>query len=324
MEIPLRMPCFNSFSEREEAIQDSLNVQMTIKHDLPELLHHVFSKCNSSGGDVKQLADDLRNKCIGNNIPICNNLLVEALTGVVGVRVDWKPLLEDEYDRIVIRALETHERTSELLNLAELAAKRGYTELADNCFEKAIVASQGYGYRKDTTLRLLIDALGIAIKRGIPDPPSRIAQIADWNLLVAKFTDGKETRWFPHVLVRCSSELRPQSCTATTRDLQRNFAGLAVPICSRKIIATWDGGTAEIAYLCTELISEHSQEDPYAGKFKVRISLLESVAKIDPQNAEWVAEQIRNFLLTEVSPDIRGPFIERFNKVAEKSKSTSD
>ena len=315
----LRDALIHLVSEREETVHDSWIAQKAIERDLPYFLHYVFSKYNSSGENVKQLADELRDKSIGNSIQISNNVLLKELTRVNGAQMELKPLLEDEYKRIVEGTLETQKRSSELLELAELATKRGYRKLGEDCFERAIVASRGYGYRKDTTLRQFIDALEIAIEQGISDPPSRIAQIADWNLLVAKFTDGKETKWFPHILYDVALNFDRNLALQLLGTYNEILPAWQFQNAVGRFIATWEGGAVEIAYLCTELISEHSQEDPYAGKFKARTSLLESVAKIDPQNADWIAKQIRNFLLTEVSPDIRGPLIERFNKIAEKS-----
>ena len=306
-------------SERKEAVEGNSDVRMAIHHDLPELLHEVFSKYNSTGGNVGQLADELRDKYIGGCVQISNYVLLKALSHVNGVNWELKSFLEDEYKIIIDDTLETQTRTRELLELTELAAKSGYSELAKNWLQKAISASRGYGYRKDTTLRLLIDALEIVIKRGISDPPSWIAQIADWNLLVAKFTDGKETEWFPHalydVVLNFNRNLALQLLTTYDEYLPAWQFHYAI----ERFITTWGEESAEIAYLFTELISEHSREEPYKSKFKARISLLEGVTKIDPENAGWIAEQIQSFLRTEVPPDIRGSFVDEFNKVAEKS-----
>ncbi|MYD19900.1 MAG: NACHT domain-containing protein [Rhodothermaceae bacterium] len=306
-------------SERKEAVEESSDVRMAIHHDLPELLHDVFSKYSSSGGNVKQFADELRNRYIGGSIQISNYVLLKALSHVNGANWELKSFLKDEYEIIIDDTLETQARTSELLELTELAAKSGFSGLAKTWLREAIGASRGYGYRKDATLSLLIDALKVAIKRGISDPPSRIAQIADWNLLVAKFTDGTETKWFPRalydVVLNFNHNLALQLLVAYDEYLPAWQFHDAI----KQFIATWEEGATEIAYLCTELIGEHSWENPYANKFKARISLLERVTKKDPENADWIAKQIQVFLLTEVPPDIRSPFIEEFNKVAEKS-----
>ncbi len=307
-------------SEQKESVKDSLDVRMAIQHDLPELLHYVFSKFNSSGGNVRRLADELRDKYIGSSIQISNSVLLKALIRVNCANGELKSLLEYEYKIIIDNTLETQTRTSELLELTELAAKSGYRGLARKWLQKAIGASRGYGYRKDTTLRQLVGALEIVIKRGISDSPSRIAQIADWNLLVAKFTDGKSTKWFPHALYDVVLNFNRDLALQLLVAYKENLPAWQFHYALERFIATWEEGAAEIAYLCTELISEHTWEDPYASKFEARISLLESVANIDPGNADWTTEQIRNFILTEVPPDIRGPFIERFNMVAEKSK----
>ena len=307
-------------SERKESVKDSLDVRMAIRHDLPELLHYVFSKYNSSGGNVRRLADELRDKYIGSSVQISNSVLLKALIRVNGANGELKSLLEYEYKIIIDNTLETQTRTSELLELTELAAKSGYSGLAKKWLQKAIGASRGYGYRKDSMLGQLIGALEIVIKRGISDPPFQIAQIADWNLLVAKFTDGKSTKWFPHALYDVVLNFNRNLALQLLVAYKENLPAWQFHYAVERFIATWEEGVAEIAYLCTELISEHSWEDSYASKFEARISLLESVAKIDPENADWTTERIWNFLLTEVPPDIRGPFIERFNTVAEKSK----
>ena len=314
----LRDALIQLVSEREEAMADSSNVRLAIRRDLPKMLRYAFSRYNSSGGNVRQLADELRDKYIGSSTQISNYVLIEALTRMNGANLELKSFFEDEYEIIIDDTLETRMRTSELLKLAELAAKRGYTELAGRCFEQAIVASRGYGYRNDTTLRFLMEALRIAITRDIPDPLARIAQVADWNSLVAKFTDGKSTQWFPHVLYEVVLDFNRNLALQLLVTYNENLPAWQFHYAIEKYIATWEEESVEIAYLCTELISEHSWEDPYASKFNARISLLKSVAKIDLKNADWIAERIRIFLLTEVPPDVRGPFIDQFNEVAEK------
>ena len=315
----LRNTLIQLTSERKEAVKDSSDVRTAIHHDLPEFLHDVFSKYNSSGGNVGQLADKLRDKYIGGCVQISNYVLLKALSHVNGANWKLKSFLEDEYEIIIDDTLETQSRTRELLELTELAAKSGYSRLAKKWLQKAISASRGYGYRKDTTLRLLTDALEIVIKRGISDPPSCIAQIADWNLLVAKFTDGKETKWFPHALYDVVLNFNRNLALLLLTTYNEYLPAWQFRYAIERFVTTWGEGTVEIAYLCSELISEYSRENPYESKFKARISLLESVTTIDSDNANWIAEQIQIFLLTEVPPDIRGPFIEEFNMVAEKS-----
>jgi NACHT domain len=295
-------------------------IHSAVTGDLSSFLKELVNRYLVSGANINPLLEGFRYASEGKTFSIPKTIGLKILSNFSQIRGHLQSLLVEIHDHVFNTKFETQSRTNELLAIAELACQCGHFNLGRAWLQEAILALRGYGYRKDSTLGLLIEALEKA--SSVQPSPLRqhVADIAEWNLLMPKVTeDGKGIRWFPISLhstaMLFDSEVARELLLTYYKHLNEwKFSDVLA-----NLLRSHNGDDLMLAYTLSELIHEEGfyNEDNYKDKFEARFHLLQTAVESGNQTTiRWIAEQIRKFLLTEVPPTERFYFIEIFNKYA--------
>jgi hypothetical protein len=306
------------FAEHEcRAGEYMFDIQRAVTGDLTSLLKDVVNRYILSGGEVNLLLARFRYASGGKTFSIPKITGLQVLSAFSEIRGRLQSLLVDIHDRIFNTELETQSRTNKLLSIAELACQCGHFSLGRTWLQEAIVALRGYGYRKDSTVGLLIEALKEVHSLQPELFRQRIADIAEWNLLITEFTDGKTTEWFPISLYKTTLRHNPDVARELLITYRNHIAEWKVSDSLASLLRSYSDKNLVLAYTLSELIHEEGTgyEDSYKEKFETKLHLLKAaVAQGNQTIVHWVAKRIRQFLLTEVPPTERLSFVETFNK----------
>lgn len=294
-----------------------VGIQMAVTGDLTSLLKDVVNRYILSGGEVNLLLARFRYASGGKTFSIPPITGLQVLSAFSELRGRLQSLLVEIHDRIFNTELETQSRTNELLSIAELACQCGHFSLGRTWLQEAIVALRGYGYRKDSTVGLLIKALEEVHSLQPELFRQRIADIAEWNLLITEFTDGKTTMWFPISLCKTTLRHNPDVAKELLITYRNHIAEWKFSDSLASLLCSYIDKNLVLAYTLSELIYEEGTgyEDSYKDKFETRFHLLKAaVAQGNQTIVNWVAKRLTQFLLTEVPPTERLSFVETFNK----------
>ncbi|MEZ2238011.1 AAA family ATPase [Microcoleus sp.] len=294
------------------------DIQRAVTGDLTSLLKDVVNRYILSGGEVNLLLDRFHYASEGKTFSIPKITGLQVLSAFSEIRGHLQSLLVEIHEHIFNTEFETESRTNELLSLAELASLCGHFNLGRVWLQEAVLALKGYGYRKDYTVSLLIEALEEISSLQPELLQQRVADIAEWNLLMPKVTeDGKGIRWFPISLYNTALRFNSEIARELLLTYYNHVAKWKFSDVLASFLRSYDGRNLVLAYTLSELIHEEGTgyEDSYKDKFETRFHLLKAaVAQGNQTIVHWVAKRIRQFLLTEVSPTERLSFVETFNK----------
>ncbi len=302
-----------------------------IRQDLPAFLHEIVDGYVTANGDVEQLLDRLRRW--GNSELISIHYGIGLAVADYGNEIAvlktaakypylWaglKPLLLTLHDKIRRETLETQTRTDHLLKLSETAAICDYKALAHGWLLEGLRASSGYGYHKDITLSILIDASKVVNRIDPGKALYRFADIAEWNSWMHTITDGKETKWFAHHLFDAVLDYDFQVALKLLLTYRYNIARWKFSDCLVKLLEVYKDDNPQLAYVLSEVINECTHENGFEDKFKPRHHLMRLAADrrgIDA--AAWIADHLRQFIQCEVSPSPRDNLIRTYNQTASK------
>jgi len=289
------------------------DIQRAVTGDLTSLLKDVVNRYILSGGKLNLLLARFRYASGGKTFSIPKITGLQVLSAFSEIRERLQSLLVDIHDHIFNTELETQSRTNEILSMAELACQCGHFSLGRTWLQEAIVALRGYGYRKDSTVGLLIEALEEVHSLQPELFRQRIADIAEWNLLITEFTDGKTTKWFPITLYETTLRHNPDVARELLITYRNHIAEWKVSDSLASLLRSYSDQNLVLAYTLSELI--HEEGTGYKDKFGTRFHLLKvAVAQGNQTIVHWVAKRLRQFLLTEVPPTERLSFVETFNK----------
>ncbi|BAZ19742.1 hypothetical protein NIES4073_06150 [Kalymmatonema gypsitolerans NIES-4073] len=295
-----------------------VNIQMAVTGDLPSLLTDLVNRYLLGEGEVNVLLERFRYASEGKTFSIPKIIGLQVLSAFPEIRGYLQSLLVEIHDHIFYTELETQSRTNELLSIAELACQCGHLSLGRTWLEEAVLALRGYGYRKDSTVGLLIEALEEVSSLQPELLQQRVADIAEWNLLMPKVTeDGKGIRWFPISLYNTVLRLNPEIARELLLTYYNHVAEWKFSDALASFLRSYNNKDLVLAYTLSELIHEEGTgyEDSYKDKFETRFHLLKAaVAQGNQTIVYWIAKRIRQFLLTEVPPTERLSFVETFYK----------
>jgi hypothetical protein len=293
------------------------DIQRAVTGDLTSLLKDVVNRYILSGGEVNLLLARFRYASGGKTFSIPQITGLQVLSAFSEIRGRLQSLLVEIHNHIFNTELETQSRTNQLLLIAELACQCGHFSLGRTWLQEAIVALRGYGYRKDSTVGLLIEALEEVHSLQPELFRQRIADIAEWNLLITEFTDGKTTMWFPISLYKTTLRHNPDVARELLLTYRNHIAEWKFSDSLASLLRSYSDKNLVLAYTLSELIHEEGTgyEDSYKEKIWTRFLLLKAaVAQGNQTIVHWVAKRIRQFLLTEVPPTERLSFVKTFNK----------
>lgn len=306
------------FAEHERRQGERVfEIERAVIGDLPSFLKELVNRYLISKGEVNLLVARFRSAFEGKTFSIPKIIGLQVLSTFLEIRGDLQSLLLEIHDRVFKTEFETQSRTNKLLSISELACQCGHFSLGRTWLQEAILALRGYGYRKDATAGLLIEALEEVSTLQPELSRQRIADIAEWNLLMTKFTDGKTTRWFPVQLYRVALRFNSEITRELLLTYYNHVAKWKFSDALTSFLCSYDDDNLVLAYTLSELIHQEGfyNEDSYKDKFEARINLLKVAAKQGDQTIIcWIVKRIRQFLLTEVPPTERFSFIETFNK----------
>jgi hypothetical protein len=231
-----------------------------------------------------------------------------------------RPLLLDFHERIKNETLETETRTRSLLELARLSAAFGFRQYARDLLLEARYAARGYGYRKDSTISILINALEIVNKYDQDKALERFADIGHWIRWLPQITDGAGTKWFNHILFEAVLEFDFGLATQLLLTYYDHIARWKFYDCLAKLLQRYQGPNLKLAYVLSELVSEWD-DNGFKDKFDTRLHLLDqAIMEGAFEKQEWLGDQLRQFILTEVDPRERRDFVEKYNEKASEHK----
>ncbi|GEM_PF-4835907 len=311
------------FAEHERRPgEDMVNIKRAVTGDLLSLLTALINRYLLGEGEVNVLLERFRYAAEEKTFSIPKITGLQVLSAFPEIRGYLQSLLVEIHDHIFDTELETQSRTNELLSIAELACQCGHFSLGRTWLQEAVIALRGYGYRKDPTVGLLIEALEEVSSLQPELFRQRIADIAEWNLLITEFTDGKTTKWFPISLYKTIIRHNPEVARELLLTYRNHIAEWKFSDSMASFITSYNGGNLVLAYTLSELIQEKGfgYEDSYKDKFEARLHLLKVAVERGSQNvANWMEKRIRQFLLTEVPPTERPFLVETFNRYAHDS-----
>lgn len=297
--------------------------------DLPTFLEMVIDAYVAAGGDEEQLFNRLQRwgnselirTPYGVRLAIANfkdeMVALQIASKYSHLRPELRPLLLALREKIVHSTYETETRTNHLLKLAETAAINGNKSLAHNWLMEGLQASNGYGYRKDTTLSMLIDAVEVVNQIGAHNAPGRFADIVAWNSWMHRVTDGAATKWFAHYLFHAVLEYDYDIALRMLLTYRYSIERWKFSDCLAELLEIYRGTNPQLAYVLSEVINECVHENGFEDKFKARHQLLKlAVERGDTETAVWIAGRLRQFIQCEVSPDRRDPLIRDYNQLA--------
>ncbi len=295
-----------------------VDIQMAVTGDLAMLLTDLLNRYLLSSGEINLLLDCFRNAFEGKTFSIPKITGLQVLSAFPEVRGCLQSLLIEIHDHVFNTELETQSRTNELLLSAELACQCGHFSLGRTWLQEAVLALRGYGYRKDPTVGLLIEALEEVSSVQPELLRQRVADIAEWNLLMPKVTeDGKGIRWFPISLYNTALRFDLGISRELLLTYYNHMAEWKFSDTLASFLGSYNGDNLALAYTLSELIHEEGSgyEDSYKDKFETRFHLLKAAVEQGNQTiVYWIAKRIRQFLITEVPPTERLSFVETFNK----------
>lgn len=309
------------FAEHERRQGEYMvDIQMAVTGDLASLLKDVVTQYLLSKSEVNLLLDQFRYASEGKTFSIPKIIGLQVLSTFPQIRGHLQELLTEIHSYIFDTEFGTQSRTNELLSVAELACQCGHFNLGRAWLQEAVLALRGYGYRKDSTVSLLIEALeGVSsVQPGILR--QRVADIAEWNLLMPEVTeDGKGIRWFPISLYNTAMHFDLEVARELLLTYYEHVAEWKFSDVLANFLRSYNGNNLVLAYILSELIHEEAfyNKDNYKDKFNSRFHLLQ--AAVDQGNqviVHWIKGQIKKFLLTEVPSTERASFVETFNKYA--------
>ncbi|MEA5598718.1 NACHT domain-containing protein [Rivularia sp. UHCC 0363] len=307
-------------TEHERRLGERMvEIQVAVTGDLPSLIKDIVNRYITGEGEVDLLLENFSFACEGKTFSIPRITGLQVLATFPVLRGRLQNLLVEVHDYVFKTELETQSRTNELLLIAELAGMCGHFQLGRDWLQEAVQALRGYGYRKDPTVSLLIQALE-EIHSLEPEPfRKRVADIAEWNLLIWEFTDGKTTRWFPRQLFSTTVRLDLVAARGLLATYRHNVVEWQFSDVLQYFLSSYNGEELILAYILSELILEYGTgyEENCKEKFEVRLHLLKvAVANASQDIKRWLERRIRQFLLTEIPPTERGFCVDWYNKYA--------
>jgi hypothetical protein len=148
------------FAEHERRQGEYMvDIQMAVTGDLASLLKDIVTQYLLSKSEVNLLLDQFRYASEGKTFSIPKIIGLQVLSTFPQIRGHLQELLTEIHSYIFDTEFGTQSRTSELLTVAELACQCGHFNLGRAWLQEAVLALRGYGYRKDSTVSLLIEAL---------------------------------------------------------------------------------------------------------------------------------------------------------------------
>jgi NACHT domain len=309
------------FAEHERRQGERVfEIQSAITGDLPSFLKELVDRYLRSMGEINSLLERFRYASEGKTFSIPRIIGLQVLSTFPQVRGHLQELLTEIHSHIFNTEFGTQSRTNELLSVAELACQCGHFNLGRAWLQEAVLALRGYGYRKDSTVSLLIDSLEEVSSIQPEMLRQRVADIAEWNLLMPEVTeDGKEIRWFPVSLYNTAMHFDPEIARELLLTYYEHVAEWKFSDVLTNFLRSYNGGNLVLAHTLSELIHEEGfyNEDNYKDKFNARFHLLQAAVNQGNQTIiHWIEERVRKFVLVEVPPTERLSFIETFNQYA--------
>lgn len=297
-----------------------VDIQMAVTGDLASLLKDIVTRYLLSESEVNPLLNQFRYASEGKTFSIPKITGLQVLSIFPQIRGHLQELLTEIHSHIFDTEFRTQARTNELLSVAELACQCGHFNLGRAWLQEAVLALRGYGYRKDSTVGLLIEALEEVSSVQPAMLRQRVADIAEWNLLMPEVTeDGKGIRWFPISLYNTAMHFNSEIARELLLTYYKHVAEWKFSDVLANFLRSYNGDNLILAYTLSELIHEEGfyNEDNYKDKFDARFHLLQAAVNQRSQIiVHWIEERIRKFLLTEVPPTERFSFVKTFNKYA--------
>jgi GTPase SAR1 family protein len=295
-----------------------VEIQESVRFDRSAFLTELVGRYLAGGGEVKLLIDRFRYACEGKTFPIPKLMGLELLSTFSGVRSHLQDLIAEIHDLIFNAEFETQSRMNDLLSLADIASRCGHLSLGRKWQEEAVLAARGYGYRKDPTIGLLIEALEEINSLQPELLQQRVADIAEWNLFMPKVTEnGKGIRWFPISLFKVAFSCNPEIGRGLLLPYRNYIYEWQFSDSLTSFLCSYEGDRLLLAYTLSEIINEKDgrSESSYKDKFDARFHLLQvAVERGDRIATRWLDRHIRQFILTEVNPAERFSFTEEYNK----------
>jgi NACHT domain len=295
-----------------------IEIQESVRFDRSAFLTELVDRYLTGGGEIKLLIERFRYACEGKTFPIPKLMGLEILSTFSKLRGSLQYLLVEVHDLIFDSEFQTQSRMNKLLSIADLACQCGHLSFGRKWQEEAILATRGYGYRKDATIGLLIEGLEDINSLQPELFPQRVADIAEWNLWMPKVTeDGKGIRWFPISLFKVALSCNPEIARGLLLPYRNYIDEWKFSDALTSFLCSYEGDNLLLAYTLSEIINEKVgySENSYKDKFDARFHLLQvAVERGDRIATRWIEKHIRQFVLTEVIPAERLDFIEEYNK----------
>jgi tetratricopeptide (TPR) repeat protein len=306
------------FAEHERRQGERVfEIQDVVKGDLPSFLKELVNRYLIGRGEINLLLERFLYAFDGKTFSIPKILGLQVLSAFSEVRGYLQSLLIEIYNHVFNTEFTTESRTNELLSLAELATQCGHFNLGCAWLQEAVRALKGYGYRKDSTVGLLIEALEEISSLQPELLQQRVADIAEWNLLMPQVTeDGKGIRWFPISLYNTALRFNSEIARELLLTYYDHVAEWKFSDALASFLRSYNDENLLLAYSLSELIHEEGTgyEDSYKDKFYARFHLLQASTQQGNKNiVNWIAKRIRQFLLTQVPPTERLSFVETYN-----------
>jgi GTPase SAR1 family protein len=297
-----------------------IEIQESIRFDRSAFLRELVDRYLTGGGEIKLLIERFRYACEGKTFRIPKLMGLKILSTFSELRGHLQESIVEVHDLIFDSEFETQSRMNELLSIADLACQCGHLSFGRKWQEEAILATRGYGYRKDATIGLLIEGLEDINSLQPELFPQRVADIAEWNLWMPKVTeDGKGIRWFPISLFKVALSCNPEIARRLLLPYRNYIDEWKFSDALNSFLCAYDGNDLVLAYTLSELIIENTEysEDTYGDKFNARFHLLKvAVERSDRGSIQWIEKHLQQFIFTEVTPNERIKFIGTYNDYA--------
>jgi hypothetical protein len=292
-----------------------IEIQRSVGFDQSAFLTELVDLYLAGEGEIKPLIERFRYACEGKTFPIHKLMGLEILSTFSELRGYLKDPIVEVHDRIFDSEFQTQSRMNELLSIADLACRCGHPSLGRKWQEEAVLASRGYGYYKDNTIELLVEALKDINSLQRELLPQRVADIAEWNLLMPKVTE--DGRWFPINLFKVALSCNPEIARGLLLPYRNYIDEWKFSDALTSFLCSYEGDNLFLGYTLSEIINEKggNSENSYKDKFDARFHLLQvAVERGDQVATRWIEKHIRQFIITEVIPAERIDFIEYYNK----------
>ncbi|MEL6704815.1 MAG: NACHT domain-containing protein [Bacteroidota bacterium] len=302
---------------RRQPGERTVELHGAVLADLPGLLEDVVDRYTEAHGDVAPLLAAFRRASEGETFSVGRITGLRVLSEIAPLRQHLRPYLEEAHDETAAAELETDGRASALLDIAELAARCGFTGLGRMWFEEGVRASGGYGYRKDYTVSFLLDALEVA-HRADPVPlRHRMADIAEWNTTIYEFAHGKGTRWFPRQLFDLAMEADRAAALGLLGSYRRAASWWQFSDVLARFLQGYKGDDLPLAFVLSEFVDDVDfGDEAFGDKVDTRMHLLRTAVRNSPALVDWIGAEVRRFLMTEVGPRDREAGVHAYNEIA--------